>query len=192
MGSALSSNIMPPPAPNPTPNPQGGGQSALGGMMPQGGAPQPQQGGGPPDAQGAQQGQQNAPAPPGFGQTVAALRHFMIMQREIGKLLKDPETGKSDIRSQVIDLATRMVGDGITTPADAVKQLSQFPDKPFDQKQALETTFQQLMQAEDTVLDHHRMGYGGQPVSPDEKYDADSHTDIMSGLTSHYSGKKSA
>jgi hypothetical protein len=193
MSSALSSSIMPPAAPNP--NPQGGapgmsGPALAGAGMPQGGsalaasgasatgggsgaAPSP---GGPP------------PPPPGRGQTVAALRHFSIIENEVRRLLADPECGKSDMRSEVIDGITGLVAKGITTAADAVRELSNFPDKPFDQKAWLEAHLSQSVQASNAVLQHHRMAFAGQDLPATDSYDPDNHTGTMAALTKQYQG----
>ena len=45
---------------------------------------------------------QQAPAP-NHAQTVAALRHFYMIGKELRGLLADPNVGKSDIRSALIE-----------------------------------------------------------------------------------------
>lgn len=164
MGNALSQDAGAPPAPNPQP-----------GGVPQGGpAPGPQQ----------------APQPPApsHQQTVAALRHFDVIKKELLGLLKNPDIGKSDIKSDIIDGATKLVGMGIFSPANAVQQLASVPDRPFDQKQWVEQHLVQAIQASNAVLDQHRQAFAGQPAPPPgaPQYHPDNHQPIIAGLMKHY------
>jgi hypothetical protein len=191
MPSALSANLMPPPAPNPDPQGGGGGGPLSGPALAGMGAPGPSQAGA--GAPGAGPGAAPTPGgvmppPPGRAQTVAALRHFSIIENEVKKLLADPECGKSDLRSEVIDGMTGLVSTGITTAADAVRELSNFPDKPFDQKQWLEAHLSQAVQASNAVLQHHRMAFAGQDMPENDAYDPDNHAGTMDALTKQYQG----
>lgn len=161
MSSALRS-LAPPPPPNP--------QGALSAGVQQ--APQA-----PP---------QQMPAP-SHQQTVAALRHFDAIGKQLEIALKDPELGKSDIRSKVIDGMTTLVADRIIPPGQAVTQLATFPDRPFEQKAWLIQHYQQTQQAKDAVLSHHAMASAGQ--GPEPTPSADSHMDDMQGLHAQYQGK---
>jgi hypothetical protein len=109
------------------------------------------------------------------------------MEKELTGLLKDPACGKSDMRSEVIDGMTRLVSDGIVKPEEAVKQLGDFPERPFSQRQWLQQHVLQFQQAENQVLDHYRIGVmanGGQ--SDGAEYNPDDHASVMAGLMSHY------
>lgn len=167
MANALSSGISgPPPAPNPSP---------IGNQMPQTMGAQPQ---------AAPQG---PPPPPNHQQTVAALRHFDAIEKELTVLLKDPSIGRSDIRSQVIDGVTKLVAEGFMTPTTAITQLATFPDRPFEQKKWLEAHLAQTIQSADGVLMHHAAGFGGQDVDTSPPNN-DNHLGTMSGLVGQYKG----
>src|SRR5262249_26782956 len=80
---------------------------------------------------------------------------FDAINKKLKVLLANPALGKSNIRSQLIEAVTELVGDRIVSPTQAVGQLSQFPDKPFDQKTWLANMYQQNQTAEMAVLMHH-------------------------------------
>ena len=128
---------------------------------------------------------------PTHQQTVAALRHFALVDRELKTLLEDPECGKSDMKSKVIDGMTTMVAEGLVQPADAVKEMANFPDHPFQQRQWLMTKDALMQQASISVLDHHAAAFAGQDVDT-TPYDPDDHTNIISGLMSQYKGAGNA
>jgi hypothetical protein len=165
-----------PPAPNPDalqsqpPSPQPIGSGSQG--QPPGASPQ---------------AQQAPPPPPTHQQTVAALRHFDAIEQELTALLKDPDCGKADMKSKMIDGMTTLVGRRIVTPASAVMQLGSVPDRPYDQKMFLQNHLQQTMQAAAGVLDHHAQGFAGQSVST-EPPNPDDHIGTMAGLAQQYKG----
>ena len=182
--NALSALGGPPPAPNPDPQPPTPGLNALAGPQvnpqagPQTGAPLP-----PPP-----------PPVPTHQQTVAAVRHFDAIEQEITTLLKDPDCGKADIRSKAIDGMMKLVAKNIVTPAEAVTQLSQFPDDPFEQKQALENHLKQTVVAATMILHNHAVGAqqaaaSGQPMD-DTPYNPDEHQNIIAGLHGRYKGAR--
>ena len=145
------------------------------------GAPQPGSGGA---------GQPAAPPPPPSPQqTIAAVRHFGAISKECASLLGDPDCGKSDIRSKVIDGVTSLVSEGIATPADAVRELASFPDRPFEQKRWLENYMMKSDQASAAVLAHHQMA-PPQPGSPQADYEPENHQSIIQGLMSQYQPNK--
>ena len=178
MASALSSVGGPPPAPNPTPqatqpSPMA---TALSPMAP-----------GAPGSPTGQQAQPKPPlAPPSHAQTVAALRHFTAIEGEATKLLKNPDCGKSDLRSAIIDSVTRLVSKGITTPADAVKELGNVPDTPFQQKKWLEGVFSQATQAQTAMLALHQHGVMSGMPNDQTAPSPDDHQAHMSGLMSQF------
>ena len=177
MRNALSALSGPPPAPNPDPQPPTGGNALAG--------PGPQPSGAPP---------QSAPPIPTHQQTVAALRHFDAIEQELTKLLKDPDCGRADLRSKAIDGTTRLVAMNIMPAADAVAQLANFPDDPFEQKQWLEKNLVQTVSAANIVLQNHAHGAqqaaaAGQPMD-ETPYNADDHQSIMSGFHARYKGKR--
>lgn len=136
------------------------------------------------------QPQQAPPPPPTHQQTVAALRHFDAIEQELTTLLKDPDLGKADMKSKIIDGTTSLVAKRIVSPAQAVMQLGSVPDRPFDQKQWLLTHYQQTVQAGAAVLAHHGAGVatGMTPIDTTAP-NPDDHQTAMAGVMSNYSGK---
>lgn len=161
MSSALRS-LAPPPPPNP--------QGALSAGVQQ--APQA-----PP---------QQMPAP-SHQQTVAALRHFTAIGKQLEIALKDPELGKSDVRSSLIDGMTTLVADRIIPPGQAVTQLATFPDRPYEQRLWIQKHLEQTIQAKNAVLSHHAMASAGQ--GPEPTPSADNHMSDMASLHSQYAGQ---
>ena len=179
MGNALSSPAGgPPPAPNPNPQDTSGAAppTPYGSGNALGGPPQGQQ---PP-----------APAPT-HQQTITALRHFSAIEEELSELLSDPDLGRADLKSKIIDGATRLVSTGILTPADAVSELGSVPERPFDQRQWLEQQFQAAVQGQVDILAHHQAGYGGQDVDTTPP-DPANHAGDIAALLSQYKGTHGA
>ena len=180
MPGALRS-LSTPPAPNPDAGQQSGALSSFGGQSP---------GMAPPGAmQGPQAGPPQAPSQipaPNHAQTVAALRHFHAIGKQLEMALKDPDLGKASVKSKVIDGMTNLVAQRILSPGEAVKQLSTFPERPFEQKAWLANHMMQAQQAEMAVLTHHAMAFGGQGEA-DSASNPDSHMDDINGMMqSHY------
>lgn len=162
-------------------------------------APQPVAPGGSPSQPGAggpmqPGGPQQAPTPPpSHAQTVATLRHLQNVNREFGPILKNPDLGKSDMKSAVIDAGTKLVADRIVTPAAAVMLLSQVPTDPLDQRKWLQNFYDTNEKAQMTVLDHHA---SGGPTNLDWQsdqagfmpHDPDGHMKAMEGVMTHYKG----
>lgn len=137
MPNALESG-MPPPA-MAQDNPQGNGlqQGAPAGGAPPQGAP---------------------PPPPTHEQTVAALRHFDAIKGGLVELLKDPATGKSDMKTKIIDGMIKLVSERMITAPQAVIQLGTVPADPLLQRKWMQTMLAQTVAAENNVLDHFGMG----------------------------------
>lgn len=182
--NALAALGGPPPAPNPDPQPPTPGLNAL--VGPQSGPQAGPQTGAP---------QQAAPPPvPSHQQTVAALRHFDAIEQELTALLRDPDCGKADLHSKAIDGTTKLVASGILSAAEAVTQLGQFPDDPFEQKQWLEQHLIQTVTAANIVLQNHAHGAqqaaaSGQPMD-ETPYNPDDHQSIISGFHGAYKRMK--
>ncbi len=182
MPSALSQGGMSPPAPNPQPDGgQGQPMTAPSALMGAGGPPQ-----------GAPQGQQQPPAQPAptHQQVVAGLKHLGAVEQELSGILADPDLGKTDLRSKIIDGTTRLVAMQILTPTQAVAQLGTVPDRPFEQKQWLETHFAQAIQAQDALLGHHAQAFAGQGVDAPPPPMSDDQLGAQASLASHYRGLK--
>lgn|ERR1035437_902692 len=164
MSNPLQSDMTPPPQPA-QPN-----------AIQQGGGAQPM---------GPQQGAQQAPPAPTHAQTVAALRHFTALKQELTVLLKNPDLGKADMKSAIIDGVTKLVADRIVPPAAAVQKLAMVPDTPFQQKKWIEQDYAQVMKAENMVLAHHAAAFAGQ--GPQPPADPDDHMGTIKNLMqSHY------
>lgn len=179
--NALAQIGGPPPAPNPEPQNNAIASGGAGGMpasSPQG----MQQGGQPPQV-----------PPPSHQQTVAALRHFSAIEQELEQLLSNPDLGKSNLKSKIIDGATTLVAKGIMTAPDAVAQLGTVPDRPFEQKMWVQKHFAQTIQAANVILDHHRQAFQGMGVpGPGESADPDDHAGMIAGLTTQYKAPPNA
>jgi hypothetical protein len=129
---------------------------------------------------------------PTHGQTVAALRHFDAIERQLEPLLKIPEIGKANIKSQIISATTKLVASRILSPAQAVMQLGTVPENPAQQKRWVQKHMMDALQGRDAVLDHHRSAFAGSPEEAHEPAgSADGHIDDMQGLMqSHYAPRK--
>lgn len=178
MPGALQPGMATPPAPD-----QGAGSPLAAGVL-----QSPQMPQAPTGAPGQQQQQPPQPPPaPTHAQTVAALRHFTAISKQLEDALKDPDLGKSDIKSKVIDGMTTLVANRIIPPGAAVTQLATFPEKPFDQRKWLLTHLQQVAQARDAVLGHHAMAFAG--AGPEPTPHGDNHMQDISGMmAAHYAG----
>src|ERR1700732_471362 len=106
-----------PPAPDSS---MGNALMSGGPSMPQGAAPQA-----PPGA--PQQPGQATPPPPTHEQTVAALRHFDAVKRELEIILTDPALGKTSVKTKIIDGVTRLVATRFLKSAQAVDELAEVP-----------------------------------------------------------------
>lgn len=146
--------------------------------------PQPQQMDAAPQGAPAQGG----PPPPSHQQTAAALKHFDAIEKELSGLLANPDVGKADLKSAIIDGATKLVAQGILTPAAAVTQLSSVPEKPFEQKKWLETHLIQVVSAANAVLAHHAAAFAGQDAGNTAGAPADSHSATIGSLMGQYNG----
>jgi hypothetical protein len=118
---------------------------------------------------------------------VAALRHFGAIEHELTTLLEDPDLGKSDMKSKIIDGVSSLVAERFLTPVEAVVQLGTVPERPFDQKQWLEQHLSTAVQAQVAVLAHHGAAFAGQNVDTTPP-DPDDHLEMMAGLKAHYQG----
>jgi hypothetical protein len=131
-----------------------------------------------------------APIPaPSHAQTVAALRHFHAIQQQLDLLLKNPDLGKSSIKTAIIDGTTRLVAERILSAPEAVAQLSNVPDDPQAQRKWVQTTMQQTYQANEAILAHRQSAVASgtaPPEPPGAEYDPDNHTQHISGLAANY------
>lgn len=168
------------------PSPQPGGNALSSGAM-----PSPQPSGAPGAAPGVQPAQ---PAPPTHAQTIAALRHFDAVRRELELVAKDPALGKSNVKSKIIDGVLRLVAGGIMQTTQAVDELSKVPVEPLLQMKWVKGMYTQAKQAEDGILDHygatqpHFGDVAGHYAATKEAANPDDHQDHMSALMANFKG----
>lgn len=169
MANPLEIGSVSPPAPNPDAG------NAL------------QSSGPPAAAQGAPQ--QPAPAPT-HAQTVAALRHFDAIKNELTVLMKNDALGKSSIKSQIIDGATKLVSERVMPAAQAVPLLASVPDDPIQQRKWVQRYLINAIQSEHAILDQHRntnLGSGDwASESQQHNTNPDNHMDDMKSLGDQY------
>lgn len=138
----------------------------------------------PPQQQAAPQ----APPAPTHQQTVAALRHFQAILLELNSIAKNPDLGKADVKSAIIDGTTKLVSQRMVSPGQAVTMLATVPERPFEQKTWIANHMQQALQARSMVLAQHAQAFAGQ--GPEPTPSADSHLqDIQGMMGAHYSGR---
>ena len=128
------------------------------------------------------------PPAPSHAQTVAALRHFDAILGQLKALLKNPDLGKADLRSAIIDGMTDLVKDRMMPPTTAVDQLSKIPDRPYDQKVWAQQRAQETLAARNAILAHHAAAFAGGPAeqTPDN---SDAHMQVMQSLMQQHYGQ---
>lgn len=178
---ALMSRPSTPSPPDDDPSLSGRDQAAGGAIqsLMQGGKPDVPQGG--------------MPAPT-HEQTVAALRHLAMFQKEFGKILSLPDVGKVDIKGPVLEMMADVMGDGLVTLPQVMNQLKNFPMEPLQQRQWVEQHLANAQQAAQAILQQHAMSKG--PLGPWEIENAarggsSDHIAMMSGLVNQYKAHRS-
>ncbi len=164
------------PAPPPMPNPQSGGALQAPGGPPLGQMP------------AGAAAPHEAPPAPTPAQATATLRHFDMIGGQLEKALSDPDLGKADMKSKVIDGMTSLVASRIISAGQAIAQLSSFPEKPFEQKTWLMNNLRQIQQAREIMLTHHAVAHAGTPYEPPPH--PDGHMDHVGGMMeAHYKAR---
>lgn len=147
--------------------------------------------------QGGAPGIMRPPPAPSHQETVAALRHFHEIQRQLGPLLKNPKIGKSDMKGEVYTVGALLLGDGFMSLPEVMTALKSFPKEPIDQRKWIEQHYNNAVAAQQKVLDDHAAHVG--PGSGDfatewgakTALDPDmAHGDLMSSIMGHYKGRK--
>lgn len=187
---ALGAGNATPQAPNPQPNEPSVslGMGSAPQIAPRGMA----LGGGGQQQQQPQQQQQQIPAPT-HAQTVAAMRHFWAIRDVIAEVMQDPALGKSSVKKRIVDGVAELVANRILTPGDAVKELMEVPERPYDQKQWLIDADRMARQAQIAVLDHYAYGHQGVAAHLiDRESDPEDHLDHMAGLMEQFRGRPNA
>ena len=110
---------------------------------------------------------------------------------ELNTLIKDPDLGKADMKSAIIDGTTKLVSERMISPAQAVQMLATVPERPFDQKTWIMGHMQQAMMGQDALLTHRAAAFPGAGQEP--MPDAENHmADLQSMMSAHYSGQPNA
>jgi hypothetical protein len=120
---------------------------------------------------------------------VAALRHFQAILGELNGLARNPDLGKADVKSSIIDGTSKLVAERMMSPASAVTMLATVPEKPFDQRTWVQNHMQQALQARSMVLAQHAQAFAGQ--GPEPTPSADSHMQDMSSMMQAHYGNRS-
>src|SRR6185503_15303580 len=94
-----------------------------------------------------------APPAPTHQETVAALRHFHEIQRQLGPLLKNPKLGKDDMKGDVYTVGASLLGGGFMTLPEVMTELKSFPKEPIDQRKWIEMHYNNAVAAQSKVLD---------------------------------------
>lgn len=150
---------------------------------------QPQQGGNPlariaPQAGGAFQ----KPPTPTKAQTTAAVQRFSAIQNAMREVMEDPAFGKSNVRPELLNAASKLLGSKLLSLPEVMNSISGLPDDPIEQKSFVQNIFNSAKTAESNVLDHHgaAVASGMLPPNGGDDYDAGNHETHMNGLIGHY------
>ena len=114
----------------------------------------------------------------------------MAIVDELQVLQKNPSLGRSNMKDPILDGVTKLVGERMMSPANAVPLLADIPVDPLMQRKWVTAKLQQTIAVQNNVLHHHIMG--SQPTldwaleSQHQPGSADDHMQTMAGLTSQY------
>lgn len=118
-------------------------------------------------------------------QVIAGLHHLNSFTKQFSPLLRNPATGKSNIRPKIFDAAAQLIGAGIFTVPEVINGIKDLPDDPVDQKKWLEMKLANAQQAEQKIIsDYIAQGPGPEPQGPE--WSPDNHKDHMAGLLGNY------
>lgn len=163
---------------NTSPDAQGGGESPLSSLVQR--QPLPA---GPPPA-------------PSAAQTLAAMKHFAVMKKNLERLMNDPAVGKSNVRPKIFDMAAKMLGDGFMTLPRLMNEIKTLPTDPTEQKKWLMKHLEQVTQAEQAVAVQHADAFPatGNPHADFQSMIGDGekgkeHADHMDDLVTHYQSR---
>jgi hypothetical protein len=140
------------------------------------------------------QGQQSPS--PSHEQTVAALHHTSEVSKQLMSLMRDPELGKKDARSQIIDASLELVQKGLATVPAIVEQIKGLPSDPRGQLDWVKGHLLGNLLTQHAIFEHHRAAFP--PTT--EPWDVEKqrlqldkkkkHSDIIGGLITHYRGPR--
>lgn len=136
-----------------------------------------------------QMGGQQQPQPaPTRAQTTAAVQRFSAIQQALKPILADPKLGKENVRPDVLDAGSRLLGTKLISLPQLMQVLNDFPSDPLDQRTKVQQIYSSAQQAEAAVLDHHGAAIVAGKLPPDggDQYDSENHDKLMDGLLGHY------
>lgn len=156
----------------------GGGASPLAGLLQQGQAPT-----------------QAGPPAPSHAQTVAALTHLQVVQKQMDALSRLPGIGKENIRPAIFDSIAELLSQRMFTLPQVMTEIKTIPADPPGQKNWVLTHLRQTSEAQKQILMDHAQGNPGTGDLPTElaasqQDPAKSHTDMMGELVGHYAGRR--
>jgi len=133
-------------------------------------------------------GQQQPQPAPTRAQTTAAVQRFSAIQNAMRSVMQDPAFGKENVRPEVMDAASKLLGSKLLSLPEVMNSISSLPDDPIKQKAFIEGIFNSARTAESQVLDHHGAAIVSGKLPPDggEAYDPSAQEQHMNGLLGHY------
>lgn len=136
--------------------------------------------------------QQKPPPAPTHAQTVAALRHFDAIKKELTVLVSNPALGKSNLKSQIIDGTSSLVAERVMPASQAVPLLASVPEDPIQQRKWVQQHLMNTIQSEHAIVEQHRntnLGSGDWATeSQQHNTNPDNHMDDMKALGDQYGG----
>jgi hypothetical protein len=151
--------------------------------QPQQQAQQPNQLGGMMQGQPPQQQQQKSNMTK--QQLIAGLHHFNALTKQLSPILKNPDTGKTNVRPKIFDASAALIGQGIFSVPEVMNGIKDLPDDPLGQKKWIEKKLSDAMMAEKKLIsDYIGQGPGPEPQGPD--WSEDTHKEHMAGLMGNY------
>lgn len=134
-----------------------------------------------------QQQQPQAPAPTA-AQTTAAVHRFGAIQDSMRSVMQDKAFGRSNVRPQLLDAASKLLGQKILSLPDIMNSIKDMPDDPIQQKDFIQNLFNSAKQAEAGVLAHHAAALqsGAIQSNEDDQYSEDDHGKHIDDIMKHY------
>lgn len=136
---------------------------------------------------------------PTHEQTVIALHHTAEVSQQLMALMRDPELGKKDARSEIVDVALELVQKGLATVPAVVEQVKNLPSDPQGQLNWVKAHLMANQLSQFAVLEHYR---AANPPTYDAAGDTAAHGalfngknrkghgDVMRSLIDHYQGAR--
>lgn len=123
---------------------------------------------------------------PTHAQTVAGLHRCHEIEQATGRLLKDPDVGKKNIRPKVMEMGADLIGNKTMSLTEFMSGIQNFPsgDDFLGQKKWVEKLHQSQAQMQMALLQDHSQA---PPEAADaEQWSPDSHAQHMGALMNHY------